>query len=73
MDYLKVEGHDNLIRDRYTGAIINTDKSVFEAAQKRKYGGATVKQLQYDVEVLKNELSDIKNLLREFIRNASNT
>jgi len=73
MDYVKVVGYDNLVRDTRTGAIINTDKDVFDEAKKRKFGASSLKQIQTDVEDLKNELSDIKNLLREFIRNASNT
>ena len=28
--FSKVEGHDDLYRDNTTGAIINTDKSLFE-------------------------------------------
>jgi tetrahydromethanopterin S-methyltransferase subunit B len=73
MDYLKVIDHEHLVRDKNTGAIINTDKSVFENAKKLRNGSASIKKLQTDVEDLKNELLDIKNLLREFIRNASNT
>ena len=71
MDYLKVIDHEHLVRDTTTGAIINTDKSVFEDAKKLRNGSASIKKLQSDVEGLKHELSDIKNLLREFIRNAN--
>lgn len=71
MDYTKVIDHDYLVRDNATGAIINTDKSVFEDAKKRKNGSASIKKLQSDVEELKNELSDIKDLLRELIRNGN--
>ena len=71
MDYIKVIDHDYLVRDNDTGAIINTDKSVFEDARKRKNGSASIKKLQSDVEDLKNELSDIKDLLRELIRNGN--
>lgn len=73
MDYIKVLDHDYLVRDKDTGAIINTDKSVFDDVKKLRNGSASIKKLQTDVEDLKNELSDIKNLLRELIRNASNT
>jgi hypothetical protein len=71
MDYIKVIDHDYLVRDNDTGAIINTDKSIFEDARKRKNGSASIKKLQGDVEDLKNELSDIKDLLRELIRNGN--
>jgi hypothetical protein len=71
MDYIKVIDHDYLVRDNDTGAIINTDKSIFEDARKRKNGSTSIKKLQGDVEDLKNELSDIKDLLRELIRNGN--
>jgi hypothetical protein len=71
MNYIKVLDHDYLVRDKDTGAIINTDKSVFEEAKKLRNGSTSIKKLQCDVEDLKNELSDIKNLLRELIRNGN--
>ena len=71
MDYTKVIDYDYLVRDNHTGAIINTDKSVFEDVKKLRSGGTSIKNLQRDVEDLKNELSDIKNLLREIVRNGN--
>jgi hypothetical protein len=71
MEYTKVLDYDYLARDNHTGAIINTDKSIFEDARKRKNGSTSIKKLQGDVEDLKNELSDIKDLLRELIRNGN--
>lgn len=71
MDYTKVIDYDYLVRDNYTGAIINTDKSVFEDAKKLRNGSASIKNLQHDVDDLKNELFEIKNLLRELVRNAN--
>ena len=67
MDYTKVIDYDYLVRDNHTGAIINTDKSVFEDVKKLRSGGTSIKNLQRDVEDLKNELSDIKKLLGEII------
>ena len=34
MDYIKVSGHDGLVRDQNTGAIINLDDSAIEARSK---------------------------------------
>lgn len=73
MKYLKVQDHANLVRDSSTNAIINTDKSVFEDAKKLRNGSASIKKLQTDVEDLKNEISELKDILREFIKNASST
>jgi len=69
MDYLKVEGHDGLVRDQKTGAILNLDDSAIEARRKSKHLSSALD----DINMLKNEVSEIKSLLRELIQNASNT
>ena len=69
MDFLKVEGHDGLVRDQKTGAILNLDDSAIEARRKSKHLGSALD----DINMLKNEVSEIKTLLRELIQNASNT
>ena len=69
MDYLKVEGHDGLVRDQNTGAILNLDDSAIETRRKSKHLGSALD----DINMLKNEVSEIKSLLRELIQNASNT
>jgi len=71
MNYTKVMDHDYLVRDNNTGAIINTDKHVFEDVKKLRNGSTSIKNLQHDVDELKNELFDIKNLLREIIKNGN--
>jgi len=71
MRYQKVQGYDSIYRDSTTGAIINTDKSLFDEAKKSRSGSSVIKGLQSDVEILKNELSEIKDLLRELISNGN--
>lgn len=66
-DYIPVEGYDNLYRDRSTGAIINTDKEVFEQSKRIRKNNLNLSQMNSDIEVLKNEMLEIKSLLREFI------
>ena len=34
-EYLKVEGHSNLIRDTKSNGIINTDRTAYQMAKKR--------------------------------------
>ena len=67
MDYLKVDGHDGLVRDVNTGAIINRDDSAIEARRKSKQLSSALE----DIKMLKNELFEIKSLMREIV-NASN-
>jgi len=66
-NYSKVYGHDDLFRDNTTGAVINTDKSLFENTRKSKSAAGVIKNLQQDVDILKSELSEIKSLLREIV------
>ena len=68
MDYTKVSGHDGLVRDKNTGAIINLDNSAMESRRKSKHLNSALE----DINMLKDEISEIKSLLRELIRNASN-
>ena len=67
MSYIKVEGHDGLVRDQNTGAIINLDDSAIDARRKSKHLGSALE----DINMLKNEISEIKSLLRELVKNAS--
>ena len=68
MGYIKVEGHDGLVRDETTGAIINLDDSAIAARRKSKHLSSALD----DINMLKNEISEIKSLLRELVKNASN-
>ena len=68
MDYIKVSGHDGLVRDQNTGAIINLNDSAIEARRKSKHLGSALD----DINMLKNEISEIKSLLKELVKNASN-
>ena len=64
MSYIKVEGHSNLVRDTSTGAILNINKDEISAARKRKLER---RQKEKELEDLKNEVSDIKNMLTKII------
>jgi len=68
MKYQKVIDHDHLVRDIDTGAIINIDKTSIDKLKNGQNGSTVIKTLQTNVEELKSELSEIKQLLRELIR-----
>ena len=68
MGYIKVKGHDGLVRDENTGAILNHDDSAIEARRKQKHLNSALE----DINMLKDEISEIKSLLRELVKNASN-
>tara|TARA_B110000444_G_C18824556_1_gene589611 strand:+ start:1345 stop:1554 length:210 start_codon:yes stop_codon:yes gene_type:complete len=64
MKYINVEGHKGLVRDKSSGAILNTNKEEIEAAKKRK-----AERLSKEKEIidLKNEVHDIKNMLTKLV------
>ena len=69
--FAKVKDHDNLVRDMNSKAILNTDKlALQEYYQKREMAK---KELSEKVESkqrldkIENEMSEIKDLLRELI------
>lgn len=69
MNYAKVEGHDGLVRDMCTGAILNKDISAIESRRKSK----ALTNAFEDINNLKEEISEIKSLLRELIKDARNS
>ena len=62
-DYLKVQGHDEFVRDVRTGAIINTSPVV-----KKKSFSNEFKTVVEDINNLKSELNEIKCLLKQLVR-----
>ena len=68
-DTAKVQGHAHLIRDLKSQAIINTDSDAYARYMARKAKQSKkddeVRDVIRDVNELKNEMREIKNLLIE--------
>ena len=64
---IKVQGHTHLVRDLKSQAIINTDSDAYARYMARKAKQRTkddeVRQVIRDVNELKNEMREIKNLI----------
>lgn len=69
--YLKVEGHDGLVRDISTGAVLNINKVEIERAKELKKQKLLEKENQQSInnriESLENDVSEIKSLLLNLI------
>ena len=67
MKFKRVEGHNNLVRDSRTGAVLNTNKTEIERARKIKQVNEERQQhissLTQEVKELKRDMSQIKDLL----------
>lgn len=59
--YIKVEGHDNLVRDKQTGAILNNDSSSYQAYMRQKQVKLSERN---EIEKLKSEVGEIKDMLK---------
>lgn len=68
MDKIRVEGYTNLYRDDSTGAIINTDDIAYEMyVSSKKRRNEYKKSQREEIESLKNEVGEIKSLLKELL------
>ena len=63
-DLISVEGHPNLFRDQKTGAIVNYDNASYN-----KYLSSVSNRMntKKEIENLKDEVSEIKSLLKELL------
>ena len=72
MEDLRVKGHSDLIRDPMTNAIINTNKSKYEEYISRrnikKSETQKVQDLENELSCIKDDLNEIKSLLKEIIK-----
>ena len=65
---MKVEGHNNLIRDESSNAILNTNSSEYNnylsLRSKRKKGTERIDNMENDLKSSKDDINEIKTLLR---------
>ena len=69
--FLKVTGHDALVRDGKSRAIVNTSKEEFNnyiiARNRALEQHAMIEEQQKELQTLKQDVSEIKNLLKQLI------
>ena len=71
MDYVKVKDHDHLIRNTQSNCIVNTNKAEYEEYLTRrklkKSEKNKVDNLERDISTLRDEITEIKELLRSLV------
>jgi hypothetical protein len=69
---IKVEGHSSLVRDVRSNAIVNTNKSEYQIymnrIKSREQQGDQIRTTIKEINILKQELFEIKELLKEVIK-----
>jgi len=69
---IKVEGHDSLARDIRSNAIVNTSKNEYQLymnrIRSREQQGDQIRNTIKEINVLKQELFEIKSLLKEVLK-----
>ena len=70
-DYKNIEGHQDLIKDMHSKAVINTNRSAYLAAVQRKKNFEAQKDSLRDatreINILKSEMHEIKTLLVKLV------
>lgn len=71
MEYLKVEGHNNLVRDPITNSIVNTNMTEYQQyliqREIKNKENLKVENIEQDVANMKEDLNEIKLLLKNLI------
>jgi wobble nucleotide-excising tRNase len=69
--FLKVEGHNGLVRDMCTGAIINTNRTEYDEYMARKRQAEQremeISKHSEDINILKNEMQEIKSMILQLL------
>lgn len=69
---IKVEGHSSLVRDIRSNAIVNTNKSEYQLymnrIKNREQQNDQIRDTIKEINILKQELFEIKNLLKKVIK-----
>ena len=67
MALLQVEDRPQLVKDDVTKAVLNTDTTALEAYKKRREQQRSVQNMCEEIDEIKNDINDIKVLLKQFI------
>ena len=75
MAKLKVDGYENLVRDMRSNAIVNTNVTDYQLYMKRikirNEQGDQIRNTVKEINNLKSELREIKDLLKKVVNNGN--
>ena len=60
-----IEGHNNLVRDTRTMAVINTDNSALEVARRKQI---EAQNKANELQQLKDDVAELKQMMKEVLK-----
>lgn len=64
MKKVKIENHEDLIRDEETKAVLNADTSSLKAYKKRR---DALRQKDVEISQMKDDISELKSMLQQLL------
>tara|TARA_B100001059_G_C17806325_1_gene569383 strand:- start:1487 stop:1702 length:216 start_codon:yes stop_codon:yes gene_type:complete len=69
MSHINIEGRDDIVRDPNSGAVLSTNRQALNAYKARQNQTSHVEN---EINTLKSEMQDIKNLLMNLVNSTEN-
>jgi hypothetical protein len=69
VDFAKVKDSPGFVRDMSNKALLNSDSSAILSYKKQRERRNDINEAMADINMLKNEMSDIKGLLMQLLQN----
>lgn len=66
-NYIPVEGHPELVRDKNSQAILNIDAQALKAFKAKREQQRKIHNMVNEFNILKNDVQDIKSLLKNLL------
>jgi len=67
-DFISINNNEDLVRDSHSKAILNTNKDALDAWKKRKVKTNQIETHELEINNIRNELDEMKNMLKEIIQ-----
>ena len=71
MKYIKTD-REGLVKDAESGAVLNIDTDALLAYKKKKLAFDEVRKTNARMDVIENDISDIKGMLQELLKSQKN-
>ena len=75
MTFTKIDGHPDLVRNERTNSIINTNENEYSKylfTSKNKLQEKTrVENVERELDIIKNEINEVKHLLQKLLNSCS--